>query len=271
MRYALPAAFIFSFLLLALAGCTATQPQATEPVVPTYEPPVIVPQVANITIELVRLPQDAVVEGSSFSVTWFVGSNLAKTATRTGIYYGEQSKADVYAIDERAYPGLTEPKSGDVPGVYDATITAGSKDIYLRAMAVVDGRTYWTDEVKVPVLAVPLNLSVRITGAPNDVNAYVPFEVNWSVDSNKPKQVSLMELRYGIQSAPVPDITSYPESILVLPEDGLVPGSFSANVPAQLFQGLVYFRVHLVVDGQDYWSDETIVRSVQIGFINAAN
>ena len=51
--------------------------------------------------------------------------------------------------------------------------------------------------------------------------------------------------------------------MLVLPEDGMVPGSFSVHIEPVRVQTILHFRVHLVVEGKDYWSEEKAVRLVQ--------
>lgn len=264
MKNVLLAALLFSFVLLA--GCMGAQQQAAEPN-PVQQEPVIEPQKANIGVELMRVPEEAITEGEAFTVAWFVNSDIAKKASRTAVHYGMESMADLPVVDARSYPAFTTPQEGSVPGSYEATVTAGNEDIYLRAMAVVDGKEYWSSERKVSVKVIPLIVSAKITAAPEEINSNLGFDVNWTVESNKQKQVQTMELRYGMQSAPVPDVSTYPNRVLVLPEDGMVPGSFSVHLAPQMIQTILYFRVHVVVDGKEYWSDEVPVRLAQTGWM----
>ncbi|MDO8339123.1 MAG: hypothetical protein Q7T16_00525 [Candidatus Burarchaeum sp.] len=261
MKSALLTAFIFSILLLALAGCMGAQQQ------PAPKPPqgeaVIEPEVLNITVQLLRVPPEQIIEGGSFTVAWFVNSNTAKAVTQTELLYGNTSAADAYLPDERHYSSSTEAQTGSAPGAYEALIGAGTQDVYLRAFAVVEGKKYWSEEEKVTIELIPLNLSVRITNAPHEISSNVGFDIGWTVSSNKQKQVQTMELRYGMQSVPVPSASAYPNSMLVLPEDGMVPGSFSVHIGPVRLQTILHFRVHLVVEGKDYWSEEKAVRIVQ--------
>ena len=129
---------------------------------------------------------------------------------------------------------------------------------------MVEPKTYyWSDEAKVAVKIIPLDLSVSITDAPHEISSNVGFDVGWTVSSNKPKQVQMMELVYGMQSGPVPSASAFPNSLLVLPVDGMVPGSFSVHIEPVRVQTILHFRVHLVVEGKDYWSEEKAVRLVQ--------
>jgi len=254
-------AFVFSFLLLALAGCMGAQQQPAPAVLESE--PIIEPEVLNVTVQLLRVPPEQIIEGESFTVAWFVNSNTAKAVTQTAIIYGNASAADAYSPDERHYSSFTEAQTGSAPGAYEALIGTGTQDVYLRAFAVVEGKKYWSDEAKVAVKIIPLDLSVSITDAPHEISSNVGFDVGWTVSSNKPKQVQMMELVYGMQSVPVPSASAYPNSMLVLPEDGMVPGSFSVHIEPVRVQTILHFRVHLVVEGKDYWSEEKAVRLVQ--------
>jgi len=257
MRNSLLAALLLFFILLA--GCTAQQEQQP----PKTEAPVIVPQQKHVSISVIRVPSEILNEGDKFSVMWYVDSEPVSQASSTAVQYGEEPESA--AMANGTYPLSTPIQTGTVPGTFSAEITAGEKNIYLRVHAAVDGKDYWTDESTVRVRAIPLNLSIAITQAPRELNAYEGFQVNWTVVSNKAKRLDAMELRYGPESGAVAGAAAYPQSRMIL--DAEAPGSYGMRFDPFKKQGITYFRVHVQVEGRDYWSDEFSIHMVQQGFI----
>lgn len=254
MKSALFAAFLLSFILLA--GCMAQQEQAPKP---KQEKPVITPQERHVSVSLIRVPEGTVEEGEKFTMVWYVDSEPVSETGGTEAHYGIGPVSEPPALD--SYPLSTPSHTGTVPGTFSADMVAGETNIYVRAHALVDGEDYWSEEGMVKVRAIPLNMTIRLTQAPSEVNANEGIYVNWTVMSNKHRRPELMELRYGRESSSAAGAAAYPNSIAV--ENPEVPGSFGVYMRPLRTQGILYFRVHMVVDNQDYWGEEFSVRFVQ--------
>ena len=261
MKYALLVAFILSFILLA--GCIQ---QEAPTVPPKAAPPVIVPQEKTASIAIIRTPEGIVDEGARFSIIWYVSSDPVSQTNYTSVHYDLSSGAGE-APTFQAYPLSTPPQKGTVPGTFTTEMVAGEKDVYLRAYAMVNGKSYWTNESVVRVRPIPLNLSITITQAPSELNANEGFYVNWTVQGSKQKVLDSMELRYGSQTGTDAGAVAYPESRMIV--DGEAPGAYHVYFEPFRTQGIVYFRVHVRADSRDYWSDEFSIRMVQLGLMGA--
>lgn len=132
---------------------------------------------------------------------------------------------------------------------------------YYRVYAQVKDKNYWTDEYTLDV-NIP-TASISLVNAPPEVTLGGVGTFTWSVDG-PPTTITHTAIYYGLESTSGvlgKDVktsdtkyTNYSKEFA----DGKynVPLRFVGNTPKLNTDGTYYFRVHAIIDGENYWTDE---------------
>ena len=109
----------------------------------------------------------------------------------------------------------------------------------------------------------PLQVTVTILDPPTNVTAGVPFDVTVQVESDRDLESDHAGAHYGNTSSEDADPTEY---TMILSEvsphhfEGVeVPGEYTIEgwtIDEALAGETIYYRGHIILEGNDYWSDE---------------
>ncbi len=110
------------------------------------------------TIRIMRIPGSPI--DKNIPVTWKIETGKSDIATNTAIFYDKKSHGGYLGKDvvpeKSGYPSYTKETYGEkfsLPAQVFANvkIPSGSKTVYLRAHATINGKHYWTDEFTINV------------------------------------------------------------------------------------------------------------------------
>lgn len=191
-----------------------TCPEGTTPPAPgespgndTGEEPNGTAPTAEPEVELGSLP-DAVHRRVAANVSWTV-ANASEGVEETQLHWAETSVAEP---SEGAYGNTSEATLEN--GAYHAEVTVpGMPDangtLYLRAHAVVDGTTHWSDEVQVPIEGLQVHevtmQDVPPSYNPSELEVSAPAYVVWSNTGDVNHTVTFEQLN-GTQGYELADL-----------------------------------------------------------------
>ncbi len=135
----------------------ANDEQAEGQVMPNVKDIPVTPSMAN--------KPKSVPAGSIFGLDWSVAAAEQTFASETGIAWDTTSHKGAFGIGvapaNAGYPNVSTGHSGGyfgVPGDFEDNIklatTDAEKALYLRVFATVAGKTYWSEEISIPIRAV---------------------------------------------------------------------------------------------------------------------
>lgn len=109
------------------------------------------------------------------------------------------------------------------------------------------------------------SVAIAVTSAPAAANAGTPFTISWKVEGAQ-KAIESTAVYYGDKSYPGtlgedagPDAAGYAKETPDI-AGGAYQDTFTANITPEK-AGSLYFRVHALVDGRNYWTGE---RSISV-------
>jgi len=249
------AALLAIMAVLIIAGCVGQtapaaggQPAGGGPaVVPT-------PEAKAVSVSITEGPTNVQV-GKLFTVKWHVVGPSGSATNDSRIYYDVVSHAGTFASGvtpkTSGYKSFTPAQPGAMPADFSADIAPGpaGSTLFYRAFAQVDGLYYWSDEYQLKeVVAAP---TVAITASPADAAGTSSVNVAWKVEGGLPGSIGSTYLEWGILSGKYTSQTTA--------QTGTSPMAFSTALTAPSAPNTVYFRVHAMVDGTDYTTDEKYI------------
>lgn len=230
---------IVMLLAVGLAGCTQSGQQAR-----------------GWTLEVLEVPAN-VQMNESFTIRWKI-SGPETTTDHTAVHFGLTSTSDK-AMEDVAIPdydALTEVRTGDVPGEYEATMRLDFPGtIHFRAHTIVDGVNWWSPEQTIQVDGTPM----EVTDFPQTTPAGTDATVQWRVHHLRSTQIPHTAVHFGPDSQDVAlrqgNPFAYPKLVPDPAHQGQIPATFDAKIPTPE-PGPVYFRAHAVIDGTNWLSAE---------------
>jgi hypothetical protein len=102
----------------------------------------------------------------------------------------------------------------------------------------------------------PENINITILDSPTYAQAGQQFTIRAAITSDKQFTTQDVDVRYGSQSVLTPLTTNYQYSSQ--PIGGKIPDFYTLSFSIAS-NGTYYFRIHISVNGNDYWSDEKII------------
>lgn len=118
------------------------------------------------TVTFSSIPSSATA-GTLFGIDWEVQADEETGTSHTAVYWGSVSHPGVFGTEvtgeASGYEQFTTAYADElnaVPGSFEDNIRvpddAANTAIYLRAVAVIAGKSYWSEEISLPVKAFPV-------------------------------------------------------------------------------------------------------------------
>ncbi len=162
MRIYLKFTLLFSLILLTL-GCVE---QPVEEVLEAAKPePLSFPETKEISpvdikINFKTIPS-RVIAGDVIELRWEIVSGVPLTFPHTAVHYDSKTHPGDFSTEigpqESGYPSLTTKYASGkfvVPDKFADQIVAppGTKELFLRAHVIIDGKNYWTTEKVIQIV-----------------------------------------------------------------------------------------------------------------------
>ncbi len=232
-----------------MSGCVSQEPTGTPTAIPAVMPTVtVIPTQQPVTsVDILNAPETAV-PGKSFEVNWSVNNTVKKTITNTAIHYGQQSEAEPLMLT--SYPNFTLAQSGTTPANFSVEIIINSTGItYFRALAIIEGVNYWSQEKILTVSPLPI---ITVTSVPSRPIENSNYTIKWQVSGGTSGDISTTELLWDFKkgNATITDYSQRTPSMI-----GKTPMEFSQTLKAGP-TSTIYLRAHAIVDGTEIFSDE---------------
>ncbi len=218
-------------------------------------------------ITLVDAPKE-IEEGNIATFTWRI-DGPPTTIHHTVVYYGLESNpgeldTKVKPADTKYTDFVKDFASGDY-GIPLQFIGNGRIDkqgtYYFRVYATIKDKNYWTDEYSLVVK--PLGYKVSMISAPKEASAGSTISFTWRV-SGPSTTINQTSVHLGKISVPgtlgpevKPKDTKYSEMIDQFADgEYKIPLQFVGNIKLSS-PGTYYYRAHALIEGQNYWTDES--------------
>lgn len=211
-----------------------------------------------------------IVAGSTTTFTWRI-DGPSTTINHTAIHLGTVSNPgdlgkDVKPADTKYTEMVKDFASGkfDIPLQFIGNIRLDTPGkYYFRAHATVKDKNYWTDEYTLEVKPVEYkDYKVSLVNAPKEIaaNSIIPF--TWRVEG-PPATINHTSVHFGAVSTPgilgkdvKPADTKYTDLVKDFANGKYdIPLQFVGNAKIAV-SGTYYYRVHAVINGKNYWTDE---------------
>lgn len=226
----------------------------------------ILSPIEEYKVTLVDAPKEASA-GNTIAFTWRV-DGPPTTITHTSIHYGTESnpgelKQEIKPADTKYTDFVKDFANGkyDIPLQFIGnTVIPKTGKYYFRVHALIKDKNYWSDEYTMDVK--PLEYSVTLLNAANEVNVDKTFTITWRVDGS-PTTIPSTSAYYGLESTPgtldktvKPSDTKYTGYTKDFYKGKFdVPLQFIGNTKVEE-EGKYYMRIHAEINGQHYWTDE---------------
>ncbi len=209
----------------------------------------IVRVVALPTLDVVLGPSKAFV-GATVTFRWNLTGADAAAVTHTAVHWDTVSHAGNVSVD--LYPNALPGQPGGAASDYMATMsapTAATRVHYIFHAIVLGEDVYSSGERMVDVRLVPVLKDVVFK---SKVDSGKELMVTFKLENASVADVTHVAVHWDTQShAGSMDYTAYPNAVSVTPTaDGTYEVAF--KVPKD--KGTVYFVVHAMVDGQNYYA-----------------
>lgn len=216
---------------------------------------------------LVDVPKE-VETGQNTTFTWKISGGTA-SINHTAVHFGTISNAgelgDGVKPEDTKYTDFVKDFADgkyDIPlqFVGNTMINTPGK-YYFRVHALIKDKHYWTSEYSIDVK--PADYRVSLVNVPSQAEAGKVTTFTWRVENGPAVSINHTAIHYGLESNPgklgkevKPSDTKYPDFIKDFANGKFtVPLQFVGNAKIDS-PGTYYFRVHAVINGQNYWSDE---------------
>ena len=197
--------------------------------------------------------------GQEMSVTWRV--NFTEAATVSADFrWDTRSHVSAGGFNFEEYPNATALVTGEAGSPMTALFDAPNEStvIYGIVRAVLQGRNYYTaEEVVIRVIPRPV---IELLSFPEVVDTEQAIPIRWRIGfQGEPELIPHTAIHWGLVSRAglPPTFTNYPG--VGGPYRGNATNLFDASLPAQDTPGSVYFIVHAVVNGVDFYLEEEAV------------
>ncbi|MBI2617570.1 hypothetical protein HYW55_05515 [Candidatus Gottesmanbacteria bacterium] len=218
-------------------------------------------------VSLVDAPKDVTTTVPA-TFTWKV-EGPPTTINKTEVYLGQESTPgelgkEVQPSDTKYTEILKDFSNGNyaVPLTFvgNVSLTQTGK-YYYRVYAFIKDKHYWTDEYSLDV-SVP-GYKVSLVDSPKEVGVGSVVTFTWTVDG-PPTTIPHTSVHFGTKSNPgvlgknvKPDDTTYEDLVTEFSNGKYnIPLRFVGNTPKFTTAGTYYYRVHAIINGENYWGDE---------------
>jgi hypothetical protein len=258
-RQAFPmrAALLAIMAVLIIAGCVGQ----TAPAAPSSEQPaggapqkVTTPESLAVSVTVTEGPTKVQV-GKLFTVKWTVVGPAGSSTNDTRVYYDTVSRAGSFAAGvtpkTSGYRSFTPTQSGALPGEFSVGVSPGpvGNVLFYRSYAMVDGQNYWSDEYELnQVVSAP---TVAKASVPSNVTGGYSYSVSWKVEGGLPGNIESSYLEWGLFGGQYDHKTDA--------QTGTSPMTFTVSLTAPSAPNTVYIRMHAVVDGKEYTTEESSI------------
>lgn len=194
----------------------------------------------------------------NLSLAWSVNSSANETVT-TQFHWDVHSHAGA-GFDSKDYAFSTPLQTGTTNVPFTAEVQAPSVTgpLYGVVRATVNGTDYYTaEETVIQVLEPP---TLETVSYPESVSVGEAIPIVWRIHfDGDPSLIPHTAIHWGLTSkADLPiSFTSYPG--VGGPFRGTATNEFNASIPALDTPGHVYFIVHAVVNGVNFYREEVSV------------
>jgi hypothetical protein len=224
--------------------------------------------------------------GSDILVSWSV-SGEGLSAVHTAIHYGSTSNPGNFGTDVGPPGGYsqltTEFASGDfpLPDDFSTSISTDSSGVmYLRAHTIVDDKHYWTDEVAVTINEGEMMMeddmidmggpTIAFTSIPQSGTIARSMTFTWRVEGDGSATHTAIHYDFTSHSGDLgtedgPSAAGYPELTTEFASGNFpLPDDFSTQI-TPMRSGALYLRAHAIIDGKNYWTEETTISIMSSG------
>lgn len=218
-------------------------------------------------ITLVDAPKDVTTTGVA-TFTWKIDGPPA-TINKTEVYLGQESVPgelgkDVKPTDTKYTEILKDFSDGNygIPLQFVGNMGLSKPGkYYYRLYASVKDKNYWTDEYTIDV-TLPTYKAFLVDGT-KEVTVGGVATFTWRVDGT-PTTIVHTAVHYGLVSTPgtfgkdaKPEDTKYTDMVKEFANGKFnIPLQFVGNTSKLNTAGTYYFRVHALINGENYWGDE---------------
>ncbi|HYN44488.1 MAG TPA: hypothetical protein VER35_00665 [Candidatus Limnocylindrales bacterium] len=147
-----------------------------------------------------------------------------------------------------SYPEKTTGMAGEIPSDFTVNISI-NKTSYFRALAIIDGTNYWSDEKRITIYTAP---TIKMFSIPKRVVENTDFTITWEVSGGAAGNIDRTEIIWDFKKGNA-SITDYSHNT----------SSMTGKTPLELTGILkipqtstIYFRAYAIVDGMEIFSDE---------------
>lgn len=214
--------------------------------------------------------------GSTITFTWKINGPPA-TINHTAVYLGTVSTLGEFGKDvgpeDTKYTDFTKDFADgkyDIPLQFVGNIKMDSVGkYYFRVYALIKDKHYWSDEYSLEVK--PVDYKVSVIDAPTQVaigdipagaTAGKTVTFTWQIEG-LPTTINSTAVHFGQVSTPgslgkevKPEDTQYTDFVREFADGEYdVPLRFVGNADFAT-PGQYFFRVHALINGQNYWTDE---------------
>ena len=221
-------------------------------------------------VTLVDAPKE-VESGQSITYTWRINGSPT-TINHTSVHFGTISNAGELGMEVKpADTKYTDNVRDFADGKYDIplqfvgnTVISTPGKYYFRVHALIKDKNYWSNEYVIDVM--PSDYRVSLVNAPAQAGAGQTITFTWKVENGTPVSINHTSVHFGLESNPGqlgkeirPSDTTYKDFIKDFANGKYtVPLQFVGNTKI-ILPGTYYYRVHAVINEQNYWSDEGIL------------
>lgn len=218
-------------------------------------------------VSLVDAPKE-VEAGQNVTFTWRVNGSPT-TINHTSVHFGTISNAGELGMEVKpADTKYTDFVRDFADGKYDIPLQFVGNSIintpgkyYFRVHALIKDKNYWSNEYVIDVQ--PSDYRVSLVNAPAEASVGQTVTFTWKVENGSAVSINHTAVHYGLESNPgelgkeiSPTDTTYTDFIKDFANGKYtVPLQFVGNTKFTQ-AGTHYFRVHALINEQNYWSEE---------------
>ena len=191
-----------------------------------------------------------VMAGRNATVGWMVHNAMASEVTHTAVHWDTVSHAPV--MDFTAYPNAAMGMMGTTEGEYmaDFAVPSAPASVYFIVHAIVNGRHIYNEtERMIAVVAVP---SVVPVSAPSAVLVGRTITLKWTVADADAAHITHTAVHWDTVSHEGLPFDAYPNAIAGTPTGN--PGEYMAEMTAPTSAATVYYVMHAIVLGENFYA-----------------